>query len=267
MTRDPVVAGVFYPASSKALKAQIDSMVDKASPKEKAKAIVSPHAGYIYSGPVAGAVFSKVNITETVLILGPNHTGAGVRFSLYRQGTWRTPLGEVSIDTALADKIMKRSSFIKADAAAHAHEHSLEVQLPFMQYFKDTFKIVPIVVGQADLDTYKEIGEAIASAIKEEKRDILIVASSDMTHYEPHETARGKDKVAIDAILSLDEKLLLDEVSKHNISMCGVVPVAIMLIAAKSLGGKGARLIKYQTSGDTSGDYSAVVGYAGIVIG
>ena len=158
MTREPVVAGQFYPASSKALKAQIDSMVDKAPAKEKAIGIVSPHAGYVYSGPVAGAVFSKVDITETVLILGPNHTGAGSRFSLYGQGTWRTPLGEVNIDTALADEIKNRSSLIKTDAAAHAYEHSLEVQVPFMQYFKDRLEIVPIVLGQADLDTYKETG-------------------------------------------------------------------------------------------------------------
>ncbi|MFH1868712.1 MAG: AmmeMemoRadiSam system protein B [Candidatus Omnitrophota bacterium] len=266
MIRNPAVAGQFYPASPKALKDLIGSFVDKAAKRQRAIGIISPHAGYIYSGAVAGALFSCVEIPDTIVILGPNHTGAGSRFSIYSQGSWRTPLGEVKIDSSLAKDIQSRCSLIKADTAAHTYEHSLEVQLPFIQYFRKEFKIVPVVLNHADNDTYKEIAEAIASAIRDSEKEVLIVASSDMTHYEKYDRAKEKDKIAIDAILNLDETLLLKKVSEYNISMCGVVPSVIMLTAAKSLGAKMARLIRYQTSGDVSGDYSAVVGYASIVI-
>jgi AmmeMemoRadiSam system protein B len=241
-------------------------MIDKNASKEKAFGIVSPHAGYIYSGPVAGALFSHTEITDTVVILGPNHTGIGHTFSLYKEGRWSTPFGMVDIDAGLSDDILKSSSLIKEDKTAHAYEHSLEVQIPFMQYFKKDFKIVPMVVSNASLDAYKKVAEAIAGSIKKTKSGILIVASSDMTHYESHESAKKKDKIAIDAILELDEKLLLEKVAEYDISMCGYIPTIIMLIAAKLLGAKKAKLIRYQTSGDVSGDYSAVVGYAGIMV-
>lgn len=266
MIREAIVAGQFYPGTEQGLNRQIESMVDKDAKKEKAIGIVAPHAGYIYSGFVAGCVYSHIDITDTVVILGPNHTGFGAAFSLYKKGKWRTPLGEVGIDAELAGQILESSRLVREDEAAHSHEHSLEVQLPFMQYFKKDFKIVPIVLSLGGLDAYEELGQAIASSIKKRNRDTLIVASSDMTHYEPHEVAKEKDKVAIDAILKLDEEQLLKKVEEHNISMCGCVPAAVMLIAARALGAKSARLIKYQTSGDTSGDYSAVVGYAGIIV-
>jgi len=266
MIREAIVAGQFYPAVSHLLKKQIESMIEKTTRKEKVIGLLSPHAGYIYSGQVAGALFSRTQITDTVVILGPNHTGIGPAFSLYKDGCWRTPLGDVEIDVVVADDISKACNLIKQDKSAHAYEHSIEVQLPFMQYFNSGLKIVPIVVSHAEFEAYESVAQAIASSIKKQKRDIMIVASSDMSHYEPHQRVQQKDKIAIDAILKLDEKLLLKSVQEHDISMCGYIPATIMLIAAKLLGAEKARLVKYQTSGDVSGDYSAVVGYAGIMV-
>lgn len=266
MIREAVVAGQFYPGTAQGLSEQIESMVDKKARQEKAIGVVAPHAGYVYSGFVAGCVYSSINITDTVVILGPNHTGVGAGFSLFKKGKWRTPLGEVEIDTALAEEILESSKLVREDEAAHSDEHSLEVQLPFMQYFRKDFKIVPMVLSPAEVDQYEELAQAIVSAIKKSNRDVLIIASSDMTHYESHQSAKDKDSLAIDAILSLDEKELLKRVKEHNISMCGYVPVTVMLIAAKALGAKSARLLKYQTSGEASGDYNAVVGYAGVIV-
>ena len=266
MVREPAVAGQFYPALPAALKRQIESMVDKNAKKEKAIGIISPHAGYIYSGAVAAALYSRIEITDTVIILGPNHTGTGSAFSLYDKGRWEMPFGEISIDEEMASDIASRCSLIKKEQSAHLHEHSLEVQIPFMQYFKKYFKIVPIVVSAANMQAYQKVGDAIAQAVKDGKKDVLIVASSDMTHYEPQKSALEKDKMAIDAVLNLDEKELLRKVDEYDITMCGCIPAAIMIIAAKLLGAKKGELIKYQTSGDASGDYSSVVGYAGIMV-
>jgi len=266
MTREPVFAGQFYPSSPQALKDEIASMVDKQAEKEDAIGVFSPHAGYLYSGYVAGILFSNIKITDTVVILGPSHTGVGPVFSLYTKGSWRTPFGEVGIDEELCCRIEAGCDLIKADETAHMQEHSIEVQLPFMQYFAKDFKIVPMVVSNSDLKACEKVAEAIASSIKESKGKVLIVASGDMTHYEPQEDAQKKDNLAIDAMLKLDEKLLLERVRKYSISMCGAITATIMLLASKYLGAKEARLIKYQTSGEITGDYSAVVGYAGLVV-
>jgi len=266
MIREPVVAGQFYPSSAQGLIAEIEQMVEKDAQAQKVIGVVSPHAGYIYSGPVAASLFSRVEITDTVIVLGPNHTGFGAKFSLYSKGKWHTPLGDLEIDEDLAADLLNSTNLISDDTKAHAHEHSLEVQLPIMQYFRRDFKIVPMVLSYSTFESYREVGEATANSIKNHKRPVLIVASSDMTHYEPHSTAKNKDKVAIDAILELDEGSLLEKVEKHNITMCGSIPVAVMLIAAKALGAQTAQLVKYQTSGETSGDYSAVVGYAGVMV-
>jgi len=266
VVREPVVAGQFYSSSPEALKDEIASMVDKQAEKKDVIGVFSPHAGYPYSGHVAGILFSNIKITDTVVILGPSHTGIGPVFSLYTKDSWRTPFGEVEIDEELCCRIEAGSDLIEADETAHMQEHSIEVQLPFMQYFAKDFKIVPMVVSNSDLDAYEKVAEAIASSIKESKRKVLIVASGDMTHYEPQEDAQKKDNLAIDAMLKLDEKLLLERVRTYNISMCGVITATIMLLASKYLGAKEARLIKYQTSGEITGDYSAVVGYAGLAI-
>jgi AmmeMemoRadiSam system protein B len=266
MIREPVVAGQFYPGSSDGLKRMIASMVDDRAEKVDAIGLVSPHAGYIYSGIVAGAVLSRVKFKDTFVILGPNHTGRGKAFSIMTKGTWKTPLGEVEIDSELGKLILASSSHLEEDHLAHQFEHSLEVQVPFLQYFKPDVRIVPIILTHASGAAYKKIGMELASAIKESKKRVVILASSDMTHYESHESARSKDRRAIEAILDLDEDELLRRVEEFGISMCGYAPVVSLISAAKELGARKAELVKYQTSGDTSGDYSSVVGYAGILV-
>jgi len=266
MIREPVVAGQFYPASPSELRAIIKSFVDEKAVKGEAIGLISPHAGYIYSGPVAGAVISRIKFKDTFIIMGPNHSGRGKPLSIMTEGVWETPLGEVDIDSELAKQILATSSYLEEDHLAHQYEHSLEVQLPFLQYFKSDIKIVPIIFGYGSGAVYKEIGKEIAKAIKSLNRDVVIIASSDMTHYEPQESAQRKDNQAIEAIVNLDEDELLKRVDELNISMCGYAPAVSLISVAKELGAKRAELIRYQTSGDTTGDYSSVVGYAGIII-
>ena len=266
MIRNPVVAGQFYPASPSSLEAQVRGFVDEKAPKEEVIGLVSPHAGYVYSGPVAGAVMSRIQFKDTFIILGPSHTGAGRPFSIMTEGSWHTPLGEAEIDSRLGKEILTRSKHLEEDHVAHLYEHSIEVQIPFLQYFKRDVRIVPIVLSHAAPSVYKEIGKEIAKAVKELRADTVIVASSDMTHYESQESARSKDTQAINAILELNEDELLRRVRELNISMCGYVPTVALISAAKELGAKRAELVRYETSGDVTGDYSAVVGYAGIII-
>jgi len=266
MIRSPVVAGQFYPGSPSSLEAQVRGFVDEKAPKEEVIGLVSPHAGYVYSGSVAGAVISRIQFKDTFIILGPSHTGSGRPFSIMTEGSWETPLGEVGIDSRLGKQILTRSRHLEEDHVAHLYEHSIEVQLPFLQYFKRDVKIVPIVLSQAAASIYKEIGKEIAGAIKELRAETVIIASSDMTHYEPQESARRKDTQAINAILELNEDELMRRIRDLNITMCGYAPTVALISAAKELGAKRAELVRYQTSGDVSGDYSAVVGYAGIII-
>jgi len=266
MVRNPVVAGQFYPASPSQLTSMIEELVDKEAVKEEVIGLVSPHAGYIYSGPVAGAAISKIKFKDTFVIMGPNHTGSGKPLSIMTEGTWKTPLGDVEIDSELGKQILTMSSHLQADEGAHLYEHSIEVQIPFLQYFKRDIKIVPIVLSYVTGAAYKEIGKEIAKAIKESNRGVVIMASSDMTHYESQESAREKDTQAIEAMLDLNEDELLRRVDELKISMCGYAPAVSLISAAKELGATGAELVRYQTSGDTTGDYSSVVGYAGIII-
>jgi AmmeMemoRadiSam system protein B/AmmeMemoRadiSam system protein A len=264
--RNPVVAGQFYPGSPDQLRSMIKGMVDEKAVKEEVIGLVSPHAGYVYSGPVAGAIISRVKFRDTFVIMGPNHTGSGQPLSIMTEGTWKTPLGEVEIDSDLGKQILTTSGYLQEDRRAHQYEHSVEVQLPFLQYFKPDIKIVPIVLAQAGGAVYQEIGRGIAKAIRELNKEVVIIASSDMTHYEPQESARRKDTQAIEAILDLNEDELLKRVQELDISMCGYAPTVSLISAAKELGAGEVELVRYQTSGDTSGDYTSVVGYAGIII-
>ena len=266
MIRNPVGAGQFYPGASSRLKAIIETFIDEKVAKEEVIGIVSPHAGYIYSGSVAGAVMSKIKFKDTFIIMGPNHTGLGKPISIMTQGTWKTPLGEVEIDSELGRQILATSGHLQEDDVAHQYEHSIEVQLPFLQYLKPNIRIVPVVLASATGATYKEIGKEIAKAIKELNREVVIMASSDMTHYEPQESAQKKDNQAIEAILNLNEDELLKRIDELNITMCGYAPAVSLISAARELGATGAELVGYQTSGDTTGDYSSVVGYAGVII-
>ncbi len=269
MIRNPVVSGQFYPNARSILLKEVKAYLGaRGQGKEDAIGVVSPHAGYMYSGPVAGSVFSSIKPKDTYILLGPNHTGLGAVFGLATYETWKTPLGDVGLDGELAKKIKDNCPFIEEDVLSHSHEHSIEVQLPFIQATRGSFKIEPICVSHAELNIYIEAGKAIAKSVTQLKREknTLIVASSDMTHYESAEEAKRKDAAAIDAILRLDEKGLAKAVDSLDISMCGYAPTVMMLAAAKELGATKARLVKYQTSGDVSGNYMSVVGYAGIVI-
>lgn len=274
MQRQPAVAGYFYHGSSFALKEQVEDFLIDGERKIDALGVVCPHAGLVYSGSVAGAVYSRITIPETIVLIGPNHTGLGAPVSLMREGEWITPLGSVSVQQELAAAILQKSSRIKDDVLAHLREHSLEVQLPFLQLLKKEFFIVPIQMMDTRLETCTELGRAIADAIIAcEERDpkfsggrTLIVASSDMSHYVSSETAKSKDRKAIDKILSLDAEGLYYTVRNEDISMCGYGPAVAMLTACKIRGARKAELVKYATSGEVSGDYDQVVGYAGIVV-
>jgi AmmeMemoRadiSam system protein B/AmmeMemoRadiSam system protein A len=266
MLREPAVAGKFYPDSPGELRALIESFVDKEARQEEVIGLISPHAGYIYSGAVAGATISRVKFKNTFIIIGPNHTGSGEPYSIMAEGKWKTPLGTVEIDSALAKKLLSESAYLREDNLAHCYEHSLEVQIPFLQYFKPDIKIVPIILASNDRSVFKSLGHEIARVLGEIKREAVILASSDMSHYEPQAKTEKKDRQAIAAILNLDGDELLKRVEEHHITMCGYGPAIVMLAAAKELGAGKAELVKYQTSGDVSGDYSAVVGYAGIIV-
>ena len=266
--RKAAVAGHFYPAHARELAEQVDSFLDLKAAKSAALACILPHAGYIYSGKVAGAVVSRLEPRQKIFLLGPNHTGYGTPFSVMSSGRWQTPLGEVPVDERLARSLVGASDIFKDDELAHLQEHSLEVELPFFQRAGWVFSIIPVAIASDSLKLFKEAGKAIAGLFTSFnlKGKALICASSDMTHYEPHEEARRKDHYAIEAVLALDEDALLQRVKQTGITMCGYAPVCVMIAAAKALGAKSGELVKYMTSGDSSGDFSSVVGYAGIII-
>ena len=268
MVRSPAVAGQFYPGSEASLVKTLHSLVPEIQPEDRKKAfaVVSPHAGYIYSGGVAGETFARVKVPESVVILGPNHTGHGAPIALMAQGSWDMPMGEVAINRELAAQIAKNSPQVEIDDIAHRFEHSLEVQVPFLQYIQKDLTIAPIVVAHVSYETCVAVGQGLADAIKSYGRPVLIVASTDMTHYESRQSASAKDSLALERIKDLDPEGLYNTVIGKRISMCGIMPATVTLVAALALGAKKAELIRYTDSGETSGDTSHVVGYAGLVI-
>jgi MEMO1 family protein len=268
MNRKPMWAGPqnFYPADPDLLKKYFKKVIDKTAAKLDVKAVMLPHAGYFYSGAVAGKTISCVNVPDTVIILGPNHTGLGRPYSLVRRGIWSTPLGEINICSKLADLILENSDLITEDETPHTHEHSLEVELPFLQYMNNNISIVPIIISDFFIDRLEAVGNSLAQTIEQYAKPVLIVISSDMTHYESAEQVKSKDQRAIDSMLELNHQELFARVKAENISMCGFAPAIIGLFASKKIGAKTARLINYQTSGDVTEDFSSVVGYAGIII-
>ncbi|MBU2257575.1 MAG: AmmeMemoRadiSam system protein B, partial [Candidatus Omnitrophica bacterium] len=259
--RKAVVAGQFYPSLKEDIFSQIESFIDNKAEKCDGLACVLPHAGYMYSGKVAVETISRLKVRKKIILLGPNHTGYGARFSLMSEGVWMTPLGQVKIAEVLAKGMLSGSKYLKSDHLAHDYEHSLEVELPILQYFNPDFEIVPVTILSQDKTALKDLGREIAEAVKvsDNPNDIMIIASSDMTHYEPQKQAEQKDKEAIEAILSLDEERLFDKVKRLNITMCGYAAVIVMLSAVKLLGAKSAKLVSYMTSGQASGDYESVV--------
>ena len=266
--RHPAVAGRFYPGDPKVLLRDVQSYVADGGEKVKIDALgcVVPHAGYMYSGHVAGAVYARLSLPQRYVILCPNHTGMGEPLAIMSAGAWRTPLGEVPIDQALAGELMRSYRWLTEDASAHRSEHALEVQLPFLQALQPEFSFVPIALGTANYEVLASLGEAIAAVLGAQKEKTLIIASSDMNHYESDAITRIKDGKAIEKLLARDARGLYEVVVREDISMCGFGPAVTMLTAAGRLGAKAAELVKYATSGDISGDRSAVVGYAGVVV-
>jgi AmmeMemoRadiSam system protein B len=263
--RHPAVAGRFYPGNPDTLLRDLHTYT---AGEEKVHALgcVAPHAGYMYSGHVAGAVYARLELPKRYIILCPNHTGMGEPLSINSEGSWLTPLGEAKIDSELGTKLKDIFPALHDDTLAHRSEHATEVQIPFLQALVSEFTFVPITVGVGRFDVLEALGLAIAETLRDLSDEVLIIASSDMNHYEPDAPTRVKDHKAIDQILALDPRGLYDTIKRESISMCGFGPTVAMLTAVKRLGAQQAQLIKYATSADTSGDYDYCVGYAGIIV-
>ena len=266
MQRQPAVAGQFYAGNGTQLRSDLAALIPKIRGHHKVTGIIAPHAGYIYSGAIAGQVYAAIEIPATVLILGPNHHGSGAGAALYPDGEWLTPLGPVLINSRLNSLLQQHVSYVSPDTEAHQFEHSLEVQVPFIQYQRPDATVSAICLGHGDFAAVRQIGEGIAAAIRDYGKDVLIVASSDMTHYESAESARRKDELALERVLGFDPQGLLQVCRSENISMCGAVPAAVMLVAAAQLGATQAELVAYGTSGDVTGDNRQVVAYAAVKV-
>ena len=260
MVREPAVAGRFYPGSPARLAEAVDGWLGPAQ-RAPARGLVAPHAGYVYSGAIAGEVYRRVEVPKRVIVLGPNHTGLGAPASLFPGGTWRTPLGAVPIDAGLTDALA-RAPGVEPDDEAHLHEHSLEVQVPFLQRLQPDLSLAALCLGplpwRACEDLGRALGEAAAAA------GALIVASSDMSHYVPASVARVKDRMAIDRLVALDAAGLYEVIRREEISMCWFIPATVMLVAAREMGATAGELIRYGHSGEVTGDDAQVVGYAAL---
>lgn len=269
-TRPPAVAGTFYEGTPERLRAQVDACFaanPQSQTKERFIGAVVPHAGLMYSGHVAAAFYGAAELPRRFVILCPNHTGYGHFAAINREGAWRTPFGDAKIDTPLADALMNATPLLSVDEKAHAREHSLEVQLPFLQrLLGNDFTFVPICLGAHRYDYAEEIGHAIAEVIRAEKEPVGILASSDLNHYEDQETTLRKDQLAIDEVLKLRPHELWRVVDDYDVSMCGFIPTTTMLAAANELGATKAKLLKHATSGDVNRDYTRVVGYAAVMV-
>ena len=267
MIRQPVVSNQFYPGTPQVLQQTLSGLIPAIvdEQKQQALAVVVPHAGYVYSGAVAGETFARIKIPETALILGPNHHGSGQPLAL-GISDWQMPSGAVPIERSLAVAVLRNSEVIVEDDVAHLQEHSLEVQVPFLQFLQKDLAIVPIVVSHVSYDVCTQAASDLATAIREFGKPVLMVASTDMTHYESRQSASAKDHLALERIQALDPKGLFETVLGNRISMCGIIPTTIVLLTALELGATRAELVRYTDSGEVSGDTDQVVGYAGLVI-
>jgi len=263
MDREPAVAGRFYGQQPGPLAREVDAWLAADVAPAPALGLVAPHAGYVYSGAIAGAAYARVAVPERVLVLGPNHTGLGSAAALWPEGAWLTPLGAVPIDAELTAALAADPA-LEPDREAHLLEHSLEVQLPFLQRARPGVRIAALCLGHLSFSGCERVARAVARA--SEAAGALVVASSDMSHYIPAETARTLDRRAIDRILALDPEGLYEVVHRDRITMCGIVPATVMLLAARARGATSAELVRYGNSGDVSGDDRRVVGYAGVVV-
>ena len=266
MIREPAVAGTFYPSDPKTLERAIHSYLAKADRQIEAKAVVSPHAGYMYSGAVAGAVYGAVRVAGRCIILGPNHTGRGVPMALHPAGQWRTPLGLARIDEEMNARLLEECALLREDHTAHQREHSLEVQVPFLQVLARDLRFAAICVGAVDLASLEKLGHALARAIQSSKEPVLIVASSDMNHFESAEVNKRKDDLAIEHVVAVDPEGLHRVVCEEDISMCGFAPAVAALVCCRDMGARNGQLVRYSHSGEVTGDSDEVVSYAGMVI-
>lgn len=268
MIREPVVAGHFYPADAKQLEQALNSSLSERGTAQKlhAKGCLVPHAGYAYSGRVAGAVYRRIELPSRFILLGPRHYPEGQPMAILSSGEWFTPLGPAQIDAELAAELKRACPLLREDPVAHRREHALEVQLPFLQKLAGNFHFVPVALGTIVLAALEDLGAAIAQVVESRKEPVLVLASSDMNHYESDSLTRQKDHLAIEKILQLDPRGLFETVRQHDISMCGFAAAVTMLFAALRLGATCAELASYATSGDVTGDREAVVGYAGVVV-
>lgn len=266
MVRQPAVAGSFYSGDAIQLKSDIEDFVIKDCKQQAVLGIISPHAGYMYSGRVAGSLYSRIIIPGTVVILAPNHTGYGVPYSIWPGGSWRTPLGDVMVDEEVVNELVHVCKLVEKDQEAHLYEHAAEVQIPFIQYFNPQSKIVVIVLSSGNIADLKSIGKSLSLVLQKLSPDALVVASSDMTHHESQASVNRKDKIAINEVLALHEDNLYSKVREMRITMCGIYPAITMLVCSKDRGAKEAELVRYETSGDITGNYDQVVGYAGIMV-
>lgn len=268
MERSAAVAGRFYPSKPGELRGMVQGFLRQETPKEPALGVVVPHAGLIYSGGVAGATYSCLARGDTFILMGPNHYGRGGRVALMASGTWKTPLGEVPIDRKVAEALLEAGSLVCEDREAHRQEHSLEVQLPFLQTLWSNFCIVPLCLSHLSYEECERLGKVIAQVGLSlgSGRKLILVASSDMNHYEPQEITFAKDHKVLDVLLTLEPEAFFRSVREHRDSMCGYIPATVLLVAARELGARQGKLISYATSGEVSGDFDQVVGYAGVLI-
>jgi MEMO1 family protein len=268
MIRPPAVAGTFYPSDARELARQIDEFANAATagPKIATRGCTVPHAGYVYSGHVAGAVYASIEIPTRCILLGPRHYPRGEAMAILTEGSFATPLGGAEIDSAIARGLAYECPRLREDAVAHAREHSLEVQIPFLQRLAGDFRFVPVVLATDRFPAIEELGHAVARVVAAQNEPVLVIASSDMNHYESDVITRAKDERAIARILALDPQGLYDTVRREQISMCGYAATVAMLVAVRELGATEARLVRYATSGDVNGERERVVGYAGMTI-
>ena len=266
MFRDAVVAGQFYPGNREALLGMLEEMTVSQQPPAPAFGLIAPHAGYVYSGPVAGKVYAEVEVPDRIILLNPNHTGFGVRAAMWEQGSWRTPLGDVTIDDDLGRRLKEKAPMLQHSPKSHQFEHSAEVHLPFIQYRNPRAKILPICLMGLQWEHIEVLAKAIAGVQQEEDGNILVIASTDMNHFDSDEVTRRKDRHAIERINALDARGLIDVTRSKDISMCGVYATAVMLYAARIYGVKEVVETAYDTSATHSHDSSRVVGYYGAIV-
>lgn len=271
--RKPAVAGRFYPGDAGEVATEVADLYRGAPDgDEVAAAVMCPHAGWVYSGKLAAQTLAAVRVPGRVVVMCPNHTGAGARVAIMTEGAWAVPGALVPIDAELAAAILAEAGAIRgarADEAAHAGEHAIEVLVPLLLTRQPKLRLVPIVVGGLSGDECAALGQAIARAVAKigaGADDVLVVASSDMSHYLADDETRRRDRHALDALVTGDPAALVDAVVEHDVSMCGVRPAAAMLAYAAARGAGRPRLIGYATSGDAFGDRDRVVGYAGVVV-